>query len=671
MELQPEQEQDSRRAVTTLIVVMGMVLLWSFMFAPRVTSPPPAETEEETVEKPSTSEPAAKEPTKKPGPPVVKQPRPPKPTTATPVVTPPKPEPELPHREITKHSKRLSATFTNRDGALARLVLLDHYRTPLTKRDAYRARQAGTERDLSAYGLPLLGQTGTDPSLVLLDRSELSGNKQAASDSPGGAAAAPPLKLSSLRFKLVEAESNEPHKVTFRALSPDGRLEVTRIFELPRPDDPLQRHITLTLQFRNLSNEALPLTGYLLRGPGGIAVDLAASSWKKGRTVPNEREREAGAALLYASVATESEGGEVNVAHESCRSLAKREEPFDRSEGRVLWAAIQSNYFTAILRPLPQKSERGRQDRVWSAGGQSVAEHNVSAYIQARFDPTKLKPGESVAHTYQLYAGPKTKRDLGAYQANYEHIIDRHWYDPLMHVMTWILRSAHAVTFNWGIAIIILTIIVRLALHPLSKKSQTSMAKMQKLQPQVLAVREKYKNDKRRQQQEMMKLYKDYGVNPLGGCLPLIFQIPVFIGLWQTLRASIELRHAPFVFWIQDLSQPDALLGVVNILPILSVLIMFIQQSMQPKPADPKQEQMQKMMRYMMPVVLGFIFYGMPSGLNLYFTVSMLIGVLEQKRIRHHLDKMGDLKPVRAKPDKQKKKAVIARTKKPTKRRAF
>jgi len=251
-------------------------------------------------------------------------------------------------------------------------------------------------------------------------------------------------------------------------------------------------------------------------------------------------------------------------------------------------------------------------------------------------------------------------------------MIESHWYDALSGIMSWILRASYFVIPNYGIAIVILTLIVRMALHPLSKKSQTSMAKMQKLQPKVKELREKFKTDKQRQQQEMMKLYKEYGVNPLGGCLPMLLQLPIFIGLYNMLRNSIELRHACFVpWWVEDLSQPDAFFGVVNVLPIFSVAIMFIQQRMQPKSGDPQQQQTQKIMGYMMPAFLGWIFYGMPSGLNLYFVVSMLVGVLEQRHIRKQLDRMGDLKPIHQKPSKQARKAVMTKAEKQARRKPF
>jgi len=312
----------------------------------------------------------------------------------------------------------------------------------------------------------------------------------------------------------------------------------------------------------------------------------------------------------------------------------------------------------------------GQAPFVVAGGAEALGEYNLTAHVDS-VDIT-LEPGQSVTHEYRLYAGPKTRSILEGYgeAAHFDEAIEGHWHDALSNIMTGVLRVSYAIIPNYGIAIIILTILVRGVLHPLSKKSQTSMQKMQKLNPQVQELKTKFEKDKRKQQEEMMKLYKDYGVNPLGGCLPIFLQIPVFIGLWNALRSSLELRHARFLA-IQDLSQPDALIMGINLLPILSCVVMFIQQKMMPKHGDAQQQQTQKIMGYMMPGLLGFLFYGMPSGLNLYFTVSMLIGIVEQKIIRAHVDALGDLKPINRKPSKQSRKAIGNRPAKGQKRKPF
>ena len=675
LDIEPRGGDDAKRSLIVLAVIMVLVLLWSSLNRtgkpPEPTEPPakpgtataaapgsrtPAQLTTGTSVRPATDAPVAP----KPATDTPTAPQPPKPASATATVPePPSDEPEP--VEIASGSSVFAATFTNQDGALGRLVLLDYFLTPLDKLAARKARRTDPEADVSRFGFPLLGQDGTDGSLVLLPRTE-------------PAADAPATFFATRRFELV---SEDERQVVFRTVFPGTTLEVTKTFRLPAPDDPLQRHALLDVQFRNVGTAPLQVPGYLLQGPGGLAADLTSVSWKSGKKLPNERERTAAAQHLYASVATGSGEEHINAPARSLSSVKSSEkegeDPFTTEGKDVLWVAVQSNYFAAILEPLRDESE---QMSVVRGSARAVNDSNLSAFLDIdgfTLAGTGSAGGKhTVTHRYRLFAGPKMRDALAVYKAHYESVIEGHWYDPLSSIMTWILHAAHAISFNYGIAIIILTIIVRIGLHPLSRKSQTSMARMQKLQPQVKEVRDKYKNDKQRQQQEMMKLYKEYGVNPLGGCLPMLLQLPIFIGLFNALRKSIELRHARFIpWWIEDLAQPDALWGPFNLLPILSVVIMFIQQRMTPKSPDPQQQQTQKIMGYMMPAFLGFIFYNMPSGLNLYFIASMLIGVLEQRHIRHQLDKMGDLKPIKSKSGKPARKAYNAKPSKGSKRKSF
>ena len=190
---------------------------------------------------------------------------------------------------------------------------------------------------------------------------------------------------------------------------------------------------------------------------------------------------------------------------------------------------------------------------------------------------------------------------------------------------------------------------MRAFMHPLMKKSQLSMAKMQKLQPQIKKLQEKYKNDKQRLGQEQMKLMREAGANPLGGCLPILIQMPIFFALYRSLMVSIELRHSPFFLWITDLAQPDRLaelpfvlplLGTsaLNLLPILMATSMAIQQkTMSHAAATPEAAQQQKMMAAIMPIFIGVLLYSVASGLNLYIFTSTLFGMLEQWWIKRHL----------------------------------
>jgi YidC/Oxa1 family membrane protein insertase len=201
-----------------------------------------------------------------------------------------------------------------------------------------------------------------------------------------------------------------------------------------------------------------------------------------------------------------------------------------------------------------------------------------------------------------------------------------------------LLKVFYRIAPNYGLAITLLTIVVRLVTLPMSIKGQRSMMRMQRLQPQVERIREKHKDDQERLNREMVDLYKRNHVNPLGGCLPMAVQLPVFFGLYEALLNAIELRHAPFIGWIKDLSAPDCLpVSWIPLLPftqchgipvlvILMTITAFVQQWMAPKQPDPNQ---QKMMMYM-PVVFSLIFVNMPAGLTLYYFSSNLLGVVQQ-----------------------------------------
>ncbi len=650
MELQPDgaPETDSRRAMVAMVVILGMMLLWGYFLAPKPR--PPAEP---PPEQPSTAQPpdvrpgtlaapgsavapatAARPATSAKPDTALKPATATSPTTAAaPTVGPQKAPPELPPRLLVKRSAFFTAEFSNQDGALARLILLDYFRTPADKDRAREKLRKNPDADVAIYGLPLLGQPGLLPSLVVLDAYEpqTKKSKDDAEEPPAPAVFEPG------RYEIVEEGERS---VTFRTTFLGGRLELSKKFSLPAADAELQRHLDVEIRLHNVGGQDLELPGYALRGAGGIAVDHGPKSWKMDE--PTERDRKMGSRYMTAAVSSEARTGDASVARRSAGKLQKGD--LFEDTGLVRWSAAQSNYFAVVLEPV--RSE-GEKNWVRSGGARSVGDYNLATDIQA--GGTTLAPDQSVVHRYRLFAGPKTRATLDAY--GYGDVRKRGWLDPLVRVMAFILRGAHAAIPNYGAAILILTLIVRACLHPLSRHSQKSMQRMQKLQPVFQEIREKYKHDKQRQQEELVKLQREHGFNPLGGCLPLFLQLPVFIGLFRALRESIELRHAPFLF-VSDLSQPDNFLGVVNILPLVSCAIMFAQQRLMPKSTDPQQAQTQKLMGYMMPIMIGFIFYNFPSGLALYFIASTCIGLLEQRLIKRHLDKAGELAP--PKPDAKK-----------------
>jgi YidC/Oxa1 family membrane protein insertase len=283
--------------------------------------------------------------------------------------------------------------------------------------------------------------------------------------------------------------------------------------------------------------------------------------------------------------------------------------------GRVSWTALQDKYFlTALIPAVPT--------------GTVVAERFAEKRLTIGLRETAPADGKPVS--VRLYAGPKEYDRLAALQIGLQETIDFGWFiygswslvrliaEPLF----LLLQFLHGFTGNYGIAIILLTTLIKTAFAPLSHKSFVSMKAMAALQPQTQALQKKYKHDKMRLNQELMSLYKTNKVNPLGGCLPMVVQIPFFIALFNILYTAIELRQAPFVGWIKDLSVQDP----YYVLPILMGVTMFVQQKMQPTTMDPRQAKIM----LMLPIIFTFFFLAFPAGLVLYWMTNNILTILQQ-----------------------------------------
>jgi YidC/Oxa1 family membrane protein insertase len=248
----------------------------------------------------------------------------------------------------------------------------------------------------------------------------------------------------------------------------------------------------------------------------------------------------------------------------------------------------------------------------------------------------RIAPGTSVTLTMPLYAGPQEQHNLAKLAPGLDLTIDYGWLTVISVPLFWVLAWLQRWVGNWGVAIILLTVIIKLLFYPLSEASYRSMAKMRVLAPKLQRLKEQYGNDRQRMQQAMMELYKTEKINPLGGCLPILVQIPVFIALYWVLLASVELRHAPFVLWIADLSAPDPWF----ILPILMGATMLIQVRLNPEPPDPLQAKMMKIM----PVAFSIFFFFFPAGLVLYWLVNNVLSIAQQWHINRLLER-ANLKP--------------------------
>jgi YidC/Oxa1 family membrane protein insertase len=237
-----------------------------------------------------------------------------------------------------------------------------------------------------------------------------------------------------------------------------------------------------------------------------------------------------------------------------------------------------------------------------------------------------LAAGESAELKAPLYAGPQEERRLQAAAHGLDRVVDYGLLDIIARPLFWLLDWLHSWTGNWGVAIILLTVIIKLVFFPLSAASYRSMAKMKLIHPRLMKLRETYGNDRVKLNQAMMELYKTEKINPLGGCFPILVQIPVFIALYWVLLAAIELRHAPFMLWINDLSALDPYF----VLPTLMAVTMVIQTRMNPKPPDPVQAKVMAVM----PYVFSVFFYFFPAGLVLYWLVNNVLSILQQWQIQ-------------------------------------
>jgi YidC/Oxa1 family membrane protein insertase len=242
-----------------------------------------------------------------------------------------------------------------------------------------------------------------------------------------------------------------------------------------------------------------------------------------------------------------------------------------------------------------------------------------------------LAPGASTKLAMPLYAGPQEQEKLAALAPGLDLAVDYGWLTVIAAPLFWLLQWIHGWTGNWGVAIIILTILIKLLFYPLSEASYRSMAKMRVVAPKMQRIKDQYGNDRQRMQQAMMELYKTEKINPLGGCLPIVVQIPVFIALYWVLLGSVEMRQAPFALWIKDLSSPDPWF----ILPILMGASMIIQTRLNPVPPDPVQAKVMKIM----PIAFSIFFFFFPAGLVLYWLVNNILSIAQQWRITTVLER--------------------------------
>ena len=295
---------------------------------------------------------------------------------------------------------------------------------------------------------------------------------------------------------------------------------------------------------------------------------------------------------------------------------------FTRDQG-VKWGGLNSNYFLLAL--LPQENSADAEAAIFRA---RLVDGVFRLVLEVPLG--SIEPQSEKTYSCSYFLGPKKQEILEEAPNDLSKAVNLGWFDFIAKPLVLALNIIDTFVGNYGVAIIILTIIIKIILWPLSHKSYKSMNQMKKLQPMMSKIREKYKNDRQKMNEEMMSLYKTYKVNPAGGCVPMLLQIPVFIGLYQALLNSLELRHAPFIthlpftdmIWLADLSAKDP----YYITPIVMGATMFLQQKMTPSPGDPTQA---KIMLFM-PIFFTFIFLNFPAGLVIYWLANNVLSIAQQ-----------------------------------------
>ena len=372
-------------------------------------------------------------------------------------------------------------------------------------------------------------------------------------------------------------------------------------------------------------------------------------SWENGlESTEKNTNEDYSYARAYASMAGELEDLDIGANKVNDKSF----------NGRVDWTSIRTKYFLVSIIPNTPELMNGA---ILNASGEKDNDHLKKVFsvsLDVPFNPT-----HSQSDSFTVYLGPLDYNVLKSYQRDLQTLImNKDWYErifrPIGLLVLYVLKFFHQFIPNYGIVIIIFSVLIKLILHPLTKKSYQSMSEMQYFQPKIAELREKYKNEPQRMQKEMMKFYKEHGINPLGGCLPTLLQMPLLVALFVVFRSTIQLRGQPFALWITDLSQPDELflgfslplLGdTIHVLPILMGITMIWQSKM--NITDPKQ----KMLSYIMPFFLTFVFYSFPSGLNLYYSLFNLFSMVQTRMIKKKMHPGADIAPEADKTNSSKK----------------
>jgi YidC/Oxa1 family membrane protein insertase len=455
------------------------------------------------------------------------------------------------------------------------------------------------------------------------------------------------LNLRNGTWEVVEAS---PARATFRCKLPHRGVEITKTYRLAEvPDDAIDQvdykayHLLLDVTVRNVGQGARKVA-YQLDGPTGLPIEGWWYAHKVGY---------AWSAGLRDVIVSFENRAPTMIA---CPTIADDDLPPPWQDESLTFLGVDAQYFSAVM--IPQKENPGD---IWLARSQPLRVGDVDPdrinVTDTSFRLSSLArdlgPGEAIEHRYMIFAGPKRPSLLAHYQL--EDLVYYGWFEWFAVPMVMIVHFFHDIVGSYGLAIIMLTVLVRLCMFPMSKKQALGAQKMAELQPEIKKIQEKYKKDLEAKSKAQQELFRKHNYNPLSGCLVMFVQLPIFIGLYRGLMVDVELRGSPLLWqgirWCSNLAAPDMLLdwhrfmpefitsGVgmfglgpyFNILPIVTVVLFLVQQKMfMPPPADEQQAMQQNIMKYMM-LFMGILFFKVASGLCIYFIVSSLWGVVERK----------------------------------------
>ncbi len=521
---------------------------------------------------PSAAQPAvAEQPVASPGvspAPVAADPVGTEPLAPTQELAPVQATPVLPERTLDLRNDQWHGEWTSRGGVLRSLELRDH-KGPYTIGVIYKWILAKVQGKAEGAWQPYSG--GDQPERLLTDGGQL------------GLAGGMDTSFADGDYELVSSSATE---AVFRRVTASG-LEITKHFTAG--PEPYQGQLDIT--WTNTSPQ--PMTGRLWTG----VADRMEGKYTRFSN--------------FARPASVIDG-----------DLEVEEDLDDLKEGNVLragqlsWLGIASRYF--LLAMVPDQPGWGRHEAA------AVGDELGGVFLVA--DGVELSPGASHELSLWMYAGPKAHQELTDLGHGLEKSIQWGFFGFFAKILYWLLVTIHGLVGNWGVAIIVLTLVVKGAFFPLTQKSFRSQQEMKTLQPLMNELKEKYKDDREMQAQEQMRLFKEHGVNPMSGCLPMLIQMPIWFALYSTLLYSVDLYRSEFLIW-QDLSSADPF----AVLPILVGILMLAQQWMTPMTGmDPAQAKMMKLM----PLIFIFIMFSLPSGLCLYITINSLLTIGQQWFIR-------------------------------------